>query len=63
MYLGTLLVLFAVAAWLANPASLAVALSYVAYMNLLQIAPEERVLRGRFGGAYEDYLHRIRRWV
>jgi len=63
MYLGTLLVLFAVAAWLADPVSFAVALSYVAYMDRFQIAPEERVLRRRFGGAYEDYLHRVRRWV
>jgi protein-S-isoprenylcysteine O-methyltransferase Ste14 len=63
MYLGTLLVLFAVAAWLADPASLAVALSYVAYMDRFQIAPEERTLHQRFGAAYEDYTHRVRRWA
>lgn len=63
MYLGTLLVLFAVAAWLADPVSLVVALSYVAYMGRFQIAPEERVLRGRFDGAYEDYAQEVRRWV
>ena len=63
MYLGTLLVLFAVAAWLADPVSLAVALSYIAYMDRFQIAPEERVLRGRIGSAYEDYVLGVRRWL
>lgn len=63
MYLGTLLALFAVAVWLANPVSLAIALSYAAYMDRFQIAPEERVLRGRFGSAYEDYVNGVRRWL
>ena len=44
-------------------ALVAAALSYVAYMDRFQIAPEERVLRARFGGAYEDYKHRVRRWA
>ena len=63
MYLGTLLVLLALGARLANPVAAIVALAYVAYMNRFQILPEERVLRARFGDAYVRYARSVRRWV
>lgn len=32
-------------------------------MNRLQIAPEERVMREKFGKDFEDYAARVRRWL
>jgi len=63
MYVGTLLVLLALAAHLSNPAAAVVALAYVIYMDRFQIWPEERVLRNRFGAEYAHYTHTVRRWV
>ncbi len=44
------------AAWLALPLS-------VLLLNTLQIKPEERLLRQRFGDAYARYAARVRRWL
>lgn len=63
MYLGTLLVLLAFAAWLAHPWAAVATLSYVAYIDRFQIRPEERVLRARFGSEYADYVRTVRRWI
>jgi protein-S-isoprenylcysteine O-methyltransferase Ste14 len=63
MYLGMFLVLLAWAAWLANVVSLALAFTFVAYLNRFQIAPEERVLAARFGAAYIEYMGKVRRWL
>jgi len=63
MYLGFVLALTGWGLWLANaPALLGVPL-LVAYLNRFQIAPEERLLRQRFGAGYEEYLARVRRWI
>lgn len=63
MYLGFLLVLLGWAAWLANPATLAVAALFVLYLNRFQIAPEERALHALFGAEFERYCARVRRWL
>ena len=63
MYLGTLLVLLALAIWLSSPAAALVSLAYVAYIDRFQIRPEERVLHARFGSAYERYVASVRRWA
>lgn len=63
MYLGFLLVLIALAAWLANLASLLVLPMFVVYMNRFQILPEERALAARFGQQFEDYRRSVRRWL
>jgi protein-S-isoprenylcysteine O-methyltransferase Ste14 len=63
MYLGFLLWLIALAAFLANPLTLAGPIAFVAYMNRFQIRPEERALAARFGPPYESYLARARRWI
>ena len=63
MYLGMLLVLAGWGVWLGNVAAwLGLPLS-VALLTVLQIQPEERVLRERFGAEYERYAARVRRWL
>jgi len=63
MYLGMLLVLAGWAVWLGNAASwLGLPLS-MALLTVLQIAPEERILRQRFGAEFERYAARVRRWI
>ena len=51
------------AAWLGNAAAFVGLPLFVAVLNLLQIAPEERVLRERFGDAFTRYAARVRRWI
>ena len=63
MYLGTLIALLAFAVALSNAFAAVASALYAVYMNRFQIAPEERVLRERFGLAYEEYASRVRRWV
>jgi len=63
MYLGMLLVLAAWAAWLANPAALAVLPAFFLYMNRFQIEPEERILAGLFAGEFDAYRRSVRRWL
>lgn len=63
MYLGLLLVLLGLAAWLAHVLALLCAAAFVAGVTSFQIKPEERILRQRFGAPYEDYLRRVRRWL
>lgn len=63
MYLGMLAVLAGWAVWLGNAAAwLGLPLS-VGLLTVLQIVPEERVLRERFGAEYERYTARVRRWL
>ena len=60
MYLGMGLVLIGWGVWLGNAAAwLALPLS-VLLLNTLQIKPEERLLRQRFGDAYARYAERVR---
>ncbi len=63
MYLGLLLTLLGVTAWLAHPLALLCAAAFAATLTRLQIKPEERILKGLFGASYEDYLRRVRRWL
>lgn len=63
MYLGIALALGGWAWWLANAAAVALVVAFVAWIDRLQIVPEERVLRRKFGAAYEGYAARVRRWL
>jgi protein-S-isoprenylcysteine O-methyltransferase Ste14 len=63
MYLGFALALAAVVVFFSNPLGLAPLVAYVVWMNLFQIAPEERALRAQFGEAFDDYCARVRRWL
>ena len=63
MYLGFLLLLVAWAIYLGNLGALLVIGVFVLYMNLFQIAPEERALAARFGAEFDEYRRRVRRWI
>ena len=63
MYLGFLLVLAGWAWFLANAASALLLPVFVVYMDRFQIAPEERILGGKFGRDYDEYLRAVRRWL
>lgn len=63
MYLGMLLCLGGWAVFLGNPLSLLGLPLFVAYLNRMQIGPEERALATKFGEPYTQYLSRVRRWL
>src|SRR5688572_18501995 len=63
MYVGMLLVLLGWAVLLSNVLALAIVPAFVLYMNRFQIGPEETVLARMFGGEYETYRSRVRRWI
>lgn len=63
MYVGLTLVLLGWAAFLAAALPLAGPVAFVLYISRFQIAPEERVLLGKFGAEYQEYMSRVRRWV
>lgn len=63
MYLGMLLMLVGLAVVLASPLALVLSSTFVLYMDRFQIGPEERALSEVLGQPYDDYAHRVRRWL
>lgn len=63
MYLGFFATLLAWAVFLANPMAVLWVVAFAFYITRLQIIPEERVLVSLFGGEYEAYRSRVRRWL
>ena len=63
MYLGWLPISLGWAAYLDHPLSLLVVPLFVLYMTRLQIIPEERALRTKFGSQFDAYCQRVRRWL
>ena len=63
MYVGLLCQLCAWAVWLSQPLAWVGPPLFVALINRLQIAPEERILAQKFGAEYRDYQARVRRWL
>ena len=63
MYLSLLFVLVGWAVYLSNLATVVVFPLFVVYMNRYQIMPEERALSSLFGGEFEAYRKRVRRWL
>ncbi len=63
MYLGLLLMLAAWAILLGQALNLLLLMVFVVLIATFQIAPEERMLREKFGEAYVDYCRRVRRWI
>ena len=63
MYLGQALLLAGWAMWMGNLAGLLAVPAFVAWVDRLQIAPEERALEAAFGDAFRDWASRVRRWI
>ena len=63
MYLGALIVLLGWSVFLANALTFIVAVTFVLYLNLFQIIPEEKALRTRFGPEFAAYCAKVRRWI
>ena len=63
MYVGFALFLLAWAVYLASLWALIGVPGFVLYMNRFQIAPEERALLSLFGGEFEEYRLRVKRWL
>lgn len=63
MYLGMALVLLGWALFLSAPASLLGVVAFVAFIDRLQIRPEERAMLALFGESFRAYATRVRRWL
>ncbi len=63
LYLGEVIMLLGLAALLGAWQALLPIPIFATVIQLRFILPEERLLRQRFGGAYESYFRRVRRWV
>ena len=63
MYVGFAAALVGWAVCLAAPWALIGPVAFVLFTTRFQIVPEERVMRAKFGLAYDDYRAQVRRWV
>lgn len=63
MYLGLLLILIAAVFLSKDILALLTIPGFIVTLNRLQILPEERALRAKFGGAFDAYCDRTRRWI
>jgi protein-S-isoprenylcysteine O-methyltransferase Ste14 len=63
MYLGLTALLLAWASYLAAPWAILGPVLFVLFITRFQIMPEERVMRAKFGSAYETYCKNVRRWI
>ena len=63
MYLGLVLILLALAVYLASAWVLLGPVAFGAFITRFQIQPEERVLAAHFGSDYTAYCAQVRRWL
>lgn len=63
MYLGMLFILFALSVYTGAVASVLLLPSFMAYISIMQIAPEEQAMNELFGSEFTDYCSRVRRWL
>jgi protein-S-isoprenylcysteine O-methyltransferase Ste14 len=63
MYLGFVLMLIGLAVALQSAVGLTIAGLTAVLLQRLQIIPEERILRQRFGEEFAAYCRRVRRWL
>lgn len=63
MYLGLELVLIGWAIWLGSASPWLVPPLFAFVITAVQIIPEERALRQRFGDQYSAYQQRVARWI
>ena len=63
MYLGWLPVLAGWAVYLQHAGALLMVPLFMLYLTRFQIIPEERALAAKFGGQFDAYRQRVRRWL
>ena len=63
MYVGFALLLTAWAVYLSALWPFLGPVMFAVYIHRFQIAPEERVMRDKFGAEYAAYAARVRRWL
>ncbi|MEO1149651.1 MAG: isoprenylcysteine carboxylmethyltransferase family protein [Pseudomonadota bacterium] len=63
MYFGLAVLLTGWGFYLGEAANLIVLALFISLITILQIKPEEEVLRAKFGDDYDDYCQRVRRWI
>jgi protein-S-isoprenylcysteine O-methyltransferase Ste14 len=63
MYVALALGLAGAAVWFSNIAAMLLVPVFVMGLTRLQIIPEERALRAKFGVGYDDYAAQVRRWL
>ncbi len=63
MYLGIVVMLFAIALWLGSWPMLIAPVGFLGFMSLVRIPYEEQQLRDIFGKAYASYAEEVRRWI
>jgi len=63
IYVVDVLLLLAWAIWLGQWINLIWPIVFILYVTRFQIEPEERILKHKFGDAYETYQRKTRRWV
>lgn len=63
MYVGLTAMLCSWAFYLAVPLAFLGPVFFVLFITRLQIIPEERTMKTKFGQAYTDYKRRVRRWL
>ena len=63
MYLGLALILTAWALWKSNWGGFIFIPSFITYMTINQIKPEEQALLDNFGEEYQEYKRQVRRWI
>ena len=63
IYLAMLLFMLSVAAGTGHEAALWLAVPVFIVGTLMRTTREEALLRARFGAAYEDYAHRVKRFI
>jgi protein-S-isoprenylcysteine O-methyltransferase Ste14 len=63
MYVGLAMILTGWACYLANAVAWLGVPLFVAYITRFQIVPEERILLGKFGAPFAQYLAQVRRWI
>jgi len=64
MYLGFLILLISLGAYLENVLALLLAPTlFIVYMNQYQINPEEKALHQVYGDEFLAYRRKVRRWL
>ncbi len=63
IYLGAFALLLGLSMWRGSATLLAIALAFLPAMHVFLVRVEEPATRRRLGGAYDDYLKRVPRWL